>query len=57
MVVALFYALNSNGTMIGARSLASALSYGLCFFAVGGWGGGTRPTREVVKCSVEINHF
>lgn len=31
MVVALFYALNSNGTVVGARSSANALSNGLCY--------------------------
>lgn len=41
MVIALFYALNLNGTVVGARSSANALSNGLCYF-VGGlvWEGG-----------------
>lgn len=41
MVVALFYALNSNGTVVGARSSANALSNGL----VMAWRGGVTYKR------------
>lgn len=39
MVVALFYALNSNGTVVGARSSANAHSNGLCYLSCW-WGRG-----------------